>query len=377
MNITWTDVLTYSGLKDAKVVAGINGLNRQIRFISVYDCVQLDDFNPDESGVLYITTFGQFKESPDRILPWVKYLNEQKVSGLCTISDAAEELSQEVINYCNDNAFPIISVDTNLPYAEIIDNVSSLLHFNNLHIVNEKRIEKIIYNKLSEEEIMEEVRGINLNFKDRIVILAVAGSFESHIYMKRMNSLFREHRENAYVQFQEKHFFILSNEADAGLDKKAASTLSLIKPLFVNPQIGVSKKYDLADLGKAISNAQRALYIAQISSNDYVAYDDFSDLALLYPFRDSEEVRAFYRKFKSLLEADDASGKMQFAECIRGYVRTKGNWAEVARLLFQSESTIRYRLNRVKAVLGLENDTIKFHELISIFTTIDEIYNSK
>jgi len=373
MNIKWTDILTYSGLKDAQVVAGVNGLNRQIKYISVYDCVQPDDFNADESGVLYITTFGQFRDNPDKILPWIKYLNEQKVSGLCTISDVATDLNQEIINYCNDNAFPIISVDTNLPYAEIIDNVSTLLHYNNLHIINEKRIDKIVYNKLSDSEIMQELRGINIHFKNRIVMLAISGNFESDIYLKRMNNLFRENRENYYVQYQEIHLFILSNDDDSGLDKKVASTLSLIKPFFINPRIGASKKYDLIDFGRALSNAQRALCMAQISDNDYVVYDDFSDISLLYPFRDSEEVKAFSQKFKSYLESDDTNSKMKLIECICEYVKFKGDWSKVAKALYQSENTIRYRINKAKSALGLEDDTIKFHELISLFVAIDSI----
>jgi hypothetical protein len=377
MNIKWTDVLMYSSLKEAKVVAGVNGLNREIRLISVYDCEQAEDFNADESGVLYITTFGQFKNSPHAILPWVTYLNKNKVSGLCTISDMAEALDDEVIQYCNENAFPIISVERDVTYAEIIDNVSSLLHFNNLHVVNEKRIDNVLNNKLRDKELMEEVRGINPNFKKKILIHAIKGDLESIIFTKRMDGIFDEAKEDMYIRYKDLHLLILSSEEDVRLDRKSASILSLIKPYFTNPIIGEGKKYDLQQFDRAITTAQKALVIALASNSTYVVYDDFSDVALLLPLKDSEEARAFYLKFKELLDDKDVSDKMHYIECIRCYVEAKGEWAEVAKKLFQSENTIRYRINKIKGILGLEDDTIKFHEIISIFVTIEDILGGK
>lgn len=165
MRIKWTDIISYSTLKNAKVIAGINGLNRQIKRISVYDRIKPEDFDADEDGMLYISSFQQFLDCNDKILHWIKDLDENGASGIITLSEGLELLPEEVIVYCNNNGFPIVSVDRDITYAEIIENVSILLYFNKLHLMKEEKIKHILYNKLSQREKLDELKNINPNEK--------------------------------------------------------------------------------------------------------------------------------------------------------------------------------------------------------------------
>ena len=54
----------------------------------------------------------------------------------------------------------------------------------------------------------------------------------------------------------------------------------------------------------------------------------------------------------------------------------RGEYQIVAEKLFQHENTIRYRINKIKSILGLEDDTIKFNELIALFVAADSLLDN-
>ena len=118
-----------------------------------------------------------------------------------------------------------------------------------------------------------------------------------------------------------------------------------------------------------------ALRIAGLKHAAYEKYDDFSDYALLLAAQNSEEIAMFYNKFMDTLNEVDSSGKMDYINCIREYVASKGDYSIMAKNLYQHENTMRYRINKIKTLLGYEDDTIKFNEIISIFVAIDRLQN--
>ena len=51
---------------------------------------------------------------------------------------------------------------------------------------------------------------------------------------------------------------------------------------------------------------------------------------------------------------------------VENYVANSGNFKTTAEMMSQHENTIRYRINRVKSALNMEEDTVKFNETIAI-----------
>lgn len=234
----WIDLLTFSILKDAKVIAGVNGINREIKAISVYDCVPQDDFFSDEEGTLYITLFEQYREHPQDILEWIKYLYQNKVSGICTIDDGLKYLDEYVLEFCNEAGFPIVSFDRDVAYADIIENISVLLYFDDLHMVNEQRLTRILCDKLSEHEFLREIGTINQAFKNNVRVLAVSGEIESEIDRKTINHVFDQARQNTYIKYQNIHLFIFTEGEGENpgrrLDERMGAVMDKLSPAFQN-----------------------------------------------------------------------------------------------------------------------------------------------
>lgn len=62
---------------------------------------------------------------------------------------------------------------------------------------------------------------------------------------------------------------------------------------------------------------------------------------------------------------------------IENYVANSGDFKLTAEQMNQHVNTIRYRVNRVKSALNMENDTIKFNETIAIAVKLRILLNRK
>ena len=83
--------------------------------------------------------------------------------------------------------------------------------------------------------------------------------------------------------------------------------------------------------------------------------------------RDSREARHFYDAYKEAVEAKTSREMAgELLNTVELYVENHGDYKKTAEQINQHENTVRYRINRVRSALGMENDLIRFHETISI-----------
>lgn len=55
----------------------------------------------------------------------------------------------------------------------------------------------------------------------------------------------------------------------------------------------------------------------------------------------------------------------------------RGNFQETAEIMRQHENTIRYRVNKVKAALNMENDNVKFNETVAVAVKLRSLIGEK
>ena len=371
MKIKLTDILMYSGLKSARAVAGINGLSREIEKVSVYDRDSVDDFYGDE-GVLYITSLPHLRKSGESALPWMKHLASGGACGLIVVEEALELIDDHTIEFCNNRGFPIVVIDNDVTYADIIEHVSILLYFNNLYLKKEEKVKQLLCDKLSDKEKLDLIYSMSPDMKPFVRGIAVQGTINSPLLQRELDHQL-DVKEHIYTLLDEKRIVVVSAQRADGLDKKIQAVRAMMSPYFEHLTVGVGKTYGIAESDKAIANALTALKIAETRGTAYEMYDDLSDTAVLLSAKNTEEMRAFYKKFVQIIHDNDPAGKMEYTQCIRQYVQCRGEYTQAAKNMFQHESTLRYRINKVKSMLGLEEDTVRFHEVISMFIVIESI----
>ena len=123
MSITIQNLLSIDLFKEAEIIAGNNGLSNEIGRINFTDCPFPDDIKSSgliNKGDLFINSFYIVKEDDDKLFDFINAYIDCKSSGTFIITEYIKKLPPKVIELCNKNNFPVVFIDSNIPYAEII-----------------------------------------------------------------------------------------------------------------------------------------------------------------------------------------------------------------------------------------------------------------
>ena len=111
-------------------------------------------------------------------------------------------------------------------------------------------------------------------------------------------------------------------------------------------------------LATGYREAEEALLIGQeLLGGDRTTY--FGDLGirrLLFPLRDSPELRAFYAEYLGALESYDERHGTELIRTLEGFFTHHGNHVRAAEALHLHRNTLLYRLARLQAISGLDLD---------------------
>lgn len=89
-------------------------------------------------------------------------------------------------------------------------------------------------------------------------------------------------------------------------------------------------------------------------------------------------MQEFYDEFcREIAAKTTEEGMKDMLLTTRAYVQCNGDFRETARKLKQHENTIRYRINRLRNYLDVEEQPLLFHEIISLAVRIESMLEIK
>ncbi|MFA5576012.1 MAG: PucR family transcriptional regulator ligand-binding domain-containing protein [Tissierellaceae bacterium] len=123
MNIK--DILSFGGLQDAVVVAGLKGAENEVTSVSVLEVAETKIKTWVLEKQLYITSFYAIMQNYDKQMEVIRALHEKKAAGLviCHIDLFIKKIHEDIIELCNSLDFPLIVAQSERPYVEIINPI--------------------------------------------------------------------------------------------------------------------------------------------------------------------------------------------------------------------------------------------------------------
>lgn len=120
MNVA--DLLTFGGLKKAKVAAGKKALMAPVDGVSVLEVAESQISRWVQQNELYISSFYAIADNIDMQKIVIEALHKSGCSGLvlCHVGQIIKEPHKEIIQLCNTLSFPLIIANTKSTFAEII-----------------------------------------------------------------------------------------------------------------------------------------------------------------------------------------------------------------------------------------------------------------
>ena len=380
MSITVGQALQLHVMKSAKVVAGKSGLERIISRISFIDSPispDVIDKNIILQGDFFVSSFFAFRDDPERVKEIIEYCIYAKSSGLCIIDEFVSILPRSILDYANENSYPIIFVDGDVPYADIIKSIMEIMIQEKDNIILEMKINKLLVMGENIEEVLTEALCINDNFKKYAVVMnCKCFDMENHAYDTLKSQINKipewyclKYKKNIVVIIT--YDKIVRNNINVSIDY----VIEQIEQICRKYVIGISNIHtQLGQFNKSIMEALASCESQEIIDRNIIYYKDLGIYKLLMPLKNKPELKEFHDDIiLPILEYDKTYNKnlLETAIC---FVENDGDYKRTANNMYLHENTVRYRIGKIKEILNMQNKNLKFSEQLSIAIKIYKIY---
>lgn len=380
MSIKISDLLSLDLLKNAKIIAGKNGLNNEIKRVTFNDCPLDLDVNSKiiRSGDLYINSFYIVKDNKEQLVNFFKFYIENKSAGIFIIDEYFKEFPQEVISLANAYNYPIILIDNHTPYAEIINAAVGMILFDQYDTIAEMKINKILDPHTTPEEMIETIEYFNIDLKKYYSSIFI----KVHNDFSKKEKLIRSDLENIYnidsYKYKNGLLAFLSYDNNNKYELLITQISDLIGKYNANYKIGVSNSFtNIIDFNLCINQSISAYSLYDITDTNIIYYNSLNIYKILYPIKDKLFLRNYMKEVLDPLNEYDEIHKLDLIKTLETYIKNDGNYKKTGLEMAQHENTIRYRISIAKKILNLENNHFSFIEQVSIAFKINNILSKK
>ncbi len=148
MDISVQDLFRDSLFDKAEILAGKNGLSRRCHRVSVFDCpyhATLLAQGIIKAGDLFLSCLEQFRDGQGDLMGFAKGLVSYRSAGLLILpTGAVETLTEQVLDYFDQNDFPVIWLKANFSYGDIMTAINSRLRSGDQNEINLSRLNRIL-----------------------------------------------------------------------------------------------------------------------------------------------------------------------------------------------------------------------------------------
>lgn len=129
MALTVGDILNFGGLLGSTVIAGEEGLDRNVESVSVLEIADSSISRWVEPNQLYITSFYAIWDDVEQQKIVIEELMKNGCCGLvlCNVGLLMQKVDEEVLNYCDAMQFPLIRARANVSYIDIMSPIMGVL----------------------------------------------------------------------------------------------------------------------------------------------------------------------------------------------------------------------------------------------------------
>jgi hypothetical protein len=377
MSVRVEDLLGLKLFESARIFAGKEGLKNEIKRVNFADCPILDDILDNEivmRGDFFINSLYLVKDDYDAMKKLFEFYVKTGSAGVCIIDEYMDKLPNEIKEFADTHDFPILFIDANIPYGEIIKTTTEMILLETIDTLSEMQIDRLLNENLSDEEVLSLAMRMNGVFMKYYSALYV--NF-TNISRKKI-SFIRSEINNNY-EFEslshKNNILVIINFNKKSIYKNYINyIIKIIENHEKDFKVGISNVFtNKKDFNYCMKEAYNATEISEITEEKIVYYKNLSVYNLIYPIRDSRIITNFHEETIVPLVEYDKYYNSDIVETVEKYIKNDGNYKKTALDLNQHENTVRYRILKAKKLLGLENSHFEFIEQVSIGLKIDKI----
>lgn len=369
MAITVKEALELDILKGFEVIAGKNGLIKDITNVAIWDYERGELLKENfRAGDFALSTLVAIKDDINELYESVKRMIDIGITCLGIKNIYFDYIPENVINLANKNNFPIMLFSDTFTEDVIVQvnrAITKKKKCENLAF----QVDKILYDNLNGEAIKRIAYNINANFKE-INIVA---------YCKRKNSILNGVGEFSHDEMQDNHskvvpykdgYLVINTFENIDYDdieniiKRRLEWLGFSHKEYI---IGVSNIYNrLKNLDKSIQESLYAFKHSKIYKKEISFFKKIGLNRVFIPILDNPWVKKYYNEVIEPLIKYDKSNDSELLKTAIKYIENNGDIKTTAEELFQHGNTVRYRIDKINKIISAHCKDEHFYEELAV-----------
>lgn len=380
MNVTLKDLINLEVFNGVKLIAGENGLSRKITSCGILD-YELDRSLKDryfhsnfQEHQFALTTFLYAKDEEFLINDAIKYLVNKKASGLAIKNVYRLPIHDSALRYAESMDFPIFLIEPGIFFENIIISITDSIKMLGNTYFGQQEIDTLLYKSLDRSNIKQQALQINPSLKNNFFVMYFY--FKQNLdaqHFLRIQTYFKNSKFNqtsiSFLRFNN-GFVLLYSKDFIHLNDKAALLKEIIHTLLdpdIKISIGVSDfHYRLEEIKQAIHEAFYAALLHINFNSDFLLYKNIGTFKAIFPFAKSDSMQSFSQSCLNPLRDFDAENTLFLFDTLKQFIMCNGNLRELSIKLSLHENTLRYRLDKIAHLTGLNFKKPEDYEQLSL-----------
>ena len=367
MGFTIEDMLVFGKDQyEMELIGGKNGWSNSISWL-----LMLEDVNVIKhlAGKELAVTTGIGFSTTEKLKQLVQALLDGHAAGLIiNVGDYIAEVPQEIIDMCDENDLPLLTVPWDIIVAEMIKDITARVFFQG---IADERIQDAFIAAIKEPDNQENYRPELLPYFDidgtfQVALLTTDNldamdTVERKRLGYRMQLYLENISHNGCFFYYDSNFVLVMNDVGQkdmteiieGMVKRVKMRMPDV-PIYVG--VG-SKLQDIANLALCYDRAKAAVTMASSRKKDLLYYENMGMYRLLYAVKDEALLQEMGAEPLRILDEYDKKHNSNYVETLEQYLKYDRSIQAVSEAMFTHRNTVIYRINNIKKLLNSELDS--------------------
>ena len=364
MGFTIEDMMTLTGERyKMSLIAGERGWSNSISWVlMVEDLTVLRNFTGKELAV----TTGVGFDNEEKMLALAQALSNDHAAGLIVNTGFyVKEIPQPVIDLCNEEDLPLLTVPWEIYISEMIKDLSVRIF---LQGMTDEQIIAAFIKSIESPEMVAAAKQELLPYFDvdgdfQIIMMSTPGldtmdTVERKRIGYRMELYLENVTHNCSFFYYDASFVLICNNLPQDITSQVIVDFERRMSRRMPQQeiaIGISSRMrDLENLGVNYKRAKAAVKMSRMTGKRWMYFDDMGIYRLLYLVPDEALLYEMSAQLLAPLIDYDRQHDGAYVETLRNYLELGGSFAAMADVMFVHRNTLMYRMNNIKKLL--DND---------------------
>ena len=367
-----------------KLLAGQEGCSNTMSWVHMIEDTKIIQ---QLWGKELAVTTGLGFQSHDALFDFIKCLVKYHSVGLIiNTGKYIFEVSQDIIDYCNEQEFPLLTTPWEVHMADLIKDFSMRCLFSERE---DQQISKLFQEVFTTVQTVEEVRPQLMSSFDvdgyfQVVLIEIEDSDQFDAIERRKIAfqleLCFEKIESPYTFFLFDGCFVLvvnnlePDNLERIIDKMYKRTKKRMEGKYIHLGIG-SQMLDFRQVILSYKRARAAVSMATQFQLPIVSFEEMGIYQILFSIEDKQILSEMYHSLLQPIIEYDQKHHGELEKTLFYYLFYNESQIEMAKNLYLHRNTINYRMLKIKELLGCQLDTFEEKMLYMLAMYIKKILN--